>query len=54
MKEGGGSAAFLGGLENVVRDMEDVVEVDGEDAKVNVWDVEGGGREEDFGGGWVG
>jgi hypothetical protein len=50
MEEGRGGAALLGGLEDVVRYVEVVVEEDGKDAEVHVWDVEGGRGEEDFSG----
>jgi hypothetical protein len=47
-------AALLRGFKGVVGDMESVVDIDSEDAEVQVRDVEERRSDEDFDGGWVG
>jgi hypothetical protein len=49
MEEGRDGASLLRRLEDVVGNVEGVVVVDGEDPQVEVGDVEGCGRDEDFG-----
>ena len=48
MKQGGNSASFLRGFEDVVRDMKVVVEEDGEDTEMEVRDMKGGRSDENF------
>jgi hypothetical protein len=53
VEEGGYGAVFLRGFKDIVRDMKRVFVIDGEDAEMEMGDVEIGGGNENFGRGGV-